>query len=88
MSLSVLYIVFDSGTTEVLFSYREKFVRGTLKNCSIHTAVLADKSCVVSYKSGEVVTVITYNLRFSIDFMVPYLGYNLASTGILADKGG
>ena len=77
----------DSGATVHCFHAESVFVPGSLRPCGERTVLLADKTPVTSEWSGEVVIPFeNANIRLMDVLYFPDLGYNLVSTGRLADK--
>lgn len=78
----------DSGASTHLFHDRDAFVSASLGVCSKRMIILADRSEVSSSFSGEVI--IPFDdcvVRLKNVLHVPKLGYNLVSTGRMADNG-
>lgn len=78
----------DSGATGHFFHSHSLFDPVTIRKCETTMVVLADKTTVSSNKCGDVVLPFeNANIRLKNTFLVPNLGYNLVSTGRLADNG-
>ena len=78
----------DSGATVHCFHTLEAFVPGSLKPCPRSTVLLANKSSVETNQCGEVILPFeNANVRLRRVLYIPKLGYNLVSTGRLADNG-
>ncbi|MBW5416393.1 GAG-pre-integrase domain-containing protein, partial [Pseudomonas sp. MAG002Y] len=78
----------DSGATCHCFHSRSVFVQGSLTPCKPRHVMLADKTSVTSTHMGEVVLPFEHaNIRLQNVLYIPNLGYNLVSTGKLADNG-
>ena len=78
----------DSGATVHCFHSESFFVPGSLSECDTRTIMLADKTTVTANRSGEVVIPFeNANVRLRNVLLIPGLGYNLVSTGKLADNG-
>jgi len=78
----------DSGATGHFFHCEDLFVPGSLKACDETTVLLADQTSVQSTQCGDVILPFqNANIRLKNAFFVPGLGYNLVSTGRLADNG-
>ena len=78
----------DSGATCHCFHSRSVFVQGSFTPCEARTVMLADKTSVTSTHTGEVVLPFEHaNIRLQNVLYIPNLGYNLVSTGKLADNG-
>ena len=78
----------DSGATVHCFHSESVFVPGSLTECDTRTILLADKTSVTSSRSGDVIIPFeNANVRLKGALYIPDLGYNLVSTGRLADNG-
>ena len=78
----------DSGATVHCFHSEIAFVPGSLESCDERTIFLADKTCVKSNYCGDVLLPFqNANVRLKRALYIPNLGYNLVSTGRLADNG-
>jgi len=78
----------DSGATSHCFFNEKVFVPGSLESCDDRTIEMADKSTVTSNAFGEVIISFELvNIRLQNVLYVPTMGYNLVSTGRLADNG-
>ena len=78
----------DSGATVHCFHSESCFVPGSLKPCESKTVLLADETPVTSNLTGEVIIPFeNANIRLKDVLYIPDLGYNLVSTGRMADKG-
>ena len=78
----------DSGATVHCFHSGSVFVPGSLTHCDARTVLLADKISVTSKRSGDVIIPFeNSNVRLNGVLLIPDLGYNLVSTGRLADNG-
>ena len=78
----------DSGATVHCFHSDLAFVPGSLEPCETRTVMLADKRSVNSNQCGDVIIPFqNANIRLKGALLVPNLGYNLVSTGRLADNG-
>lgn len=78
----------DSGATIHCFYDKTLFTAGSLVNCDERTILFADKTSSVSSLMGEVKIEIEHAiLRLEDVLYVPSMGYNLVSTGRLADNG-
>ena len=78
----------DSGATTHCFQSRSYFVPGTLRSCNPTTIILADKRTIHANEMGDVIIPFEKaNLRLKNALYVPDLGYNLVSSGQMADKG-
>jgi GAG-pre-integrase domain len=83
-----VYSYIDSGATSLVFHNPRVFVPGSLSVCESRSIALADKSEVRATHFGEVVLPFeNANIRLTGVYLVPDLGFNLASVGRLADKG-
>lgn len=79
---------YDSGATSHVFHDEKEFIPGSLKEAETTIFHLADKSTVTSSNQGKVLlTFSNANIRLTIDFIIPQLGYNLVSVACLADHG-
>lgn len=78
----------DSGATTHCFFNERVFVPNSIVSCDDRTIEMADKSTVTSNKLGEVILFFKHvNIRLQKVLYVPSMGYNLVSTGRLADNG-
>lgn len=78
----------DSGATVHCFHSKSAFVPGSLQKCGARTVMLANKTSVESEYYGNVILPFeNANVRLQRALYVPNLGYNLVSSGILADNG-
>jgi len=78
----------DSGATVHCFHSEAAFVPGSLELCETRTVLLADKTSVTATQCGEVIMPFENAvLRLKGALFLPSLGYNLVSTGRLADNG-
>lgn len=78
----------DSGATVHCFHSNMCFVPGSLIACDTRTVMLADKTSVTAHVSGEVILPFEHaNIRLKDVLHIPSMGYNLVSTGRLADNG-
>lgn len=86
-SVSLVKTFADSGATSHGLYLETAFIPGTPQSCGTRTVVLADQRNMVCKRSGNVLLPFEdVNLRLSDVPFVPQLGYNLVSTGILAEK--
>lgn len=78
----------DSGTTVHCFHSIHSFVPDSLMHCARRTVTLANNSEVETETSGEVHIEFDHSIiKLSNVLLIPTLGYNLVSTGKLADNG-
>lgn len=78
----------DSGATIHCFGNKNAFVPGSLESFEELTIIVADKTSIESSHWGEVIIpLLNSNLRLRQVLFVPSMGYNLVSTGQLADNG-
>lgn len=77
----------DSGATAHCFHSKFAFVHGSTKLCPRVTVLLANKSSVEAAQCGGVIIPSeNANMRLTRVLFIAILGYNLVSTGNLADK--
>lgn len=78
----------DSGATIHCFFDKNSFVPGSLVPCGERTVEFADKTSSTASLWGQVlISLGNVNLRLNNVLHVPSMGYNLVSTGRLADHG-
>lgn len=78
----------DSGATCHCFHSKSFFIPNAMKQCDNRTVMVADETSVTATEVGEVILPFTNaNIRLKNVLHIPNLGYNLASTGRLADNG-
>lgn len=78
----------DCGATIHCFLNVSFFVPESLKCCDRRTVLLVDKTAVEPNKCGELILSFKhFNIRLQNVLLIPSLGYNLVSTGCLADNG-
>lgn len=78
----------DSGATGHFFHSEYYFVPGSIQACEETTVISADKTPVSISKCGDVTLPFkNANICLKSTFLVTGLGYNLVSTGCLADNG-
>lgn len=77
----------DSGATVHCFNFVDLFVAGTLQECPPRDVMLVDKSCVTAEKCGDLLLPFeNANVMLKNAMLIPLIGYNLVSTGTLADN--
>ena len=78
----------DSGATVHCFHSESSFVPESIVGCETRTVMLAHNTSVKTNFCGNVILPFDHaNIRLKRALYIPNLGYNLASTGRLADNG-
>ena len=78
----------DSGATVHCFYSESSFVPESIVECETRTVMLADNTSVKASFCGDVILPFDHaNIRLKRALCIPNLGYNLVSTGRLADNG-
>ena len=78
----------DSGATVHCFYSESSFVPESIVECETRTVMLADNTSIKASFCGDVILPFDHaDIRLKRALYIPNLGYNLVSTGRLADNG-